>query len=167
MLPATIDPFSCEGPALYWFKFAHPGSVFHTTDHNFGNTKGLSVGKEMCCQATQHDYMKRALAKGRYALESGAARGKLFGETYIDTTPTTWSQQHLATCFTWAFSQHVLYCNRRHSKFFDRDGQEEEDIATQSDGFNKISKAQVKLDFIHTRSFLQECCTVDKTDDGS
>eukprot|EP00957_Ditylum_brightwellii_P142614 10865846-Ditylum_brightwellii.AAC.1 len=61
MLPATIDLFSCEGLALNWFKFAHPRSVFHTTDHNFGKTKGSVVGKEMCCQATQDDYMKGLL----------------------------------------------------------------------------------------------------------
>eukprot|EP00957_Ditylum_brightwellii_P204080 15337567-Ditylum_brightwellii.AAC.1 len=63
MLPATIDLFGCEGPALHWFKFAHPRSVFHTTDHNFGKAKGSAVGKEMCCQATQDDYMKGLLLK--------------------------------------------------------------------------------------------------------
>eukprot|EP00957_Ditylum_brightwellii_P046879 3558102-Ditylum_brightwellii.AAC.1 len=135
MLPATMDPFSCEGPALHWFKFAHPSSVFHTTDHSFGKEKGSAVGKEMCCQKTQEDYIKELLLKTDKHWKVVKPEGKLFGETYIDTTPTAWNQQHLATHFTWEFAQHVLYCTRRHNRFSDTDAQE--DIAITSVGYNK------------------------------
>eukprot|EP00957_Ditylum_brightwellii_P200078 15252511-Ditylum_brightwellii.AAC.1 len=45
MLPATIDLFGCEGHYLHCFKFAHPRSVFDTTDHNFGEAKSSVVGE--------------------------------------------------------------------------------------------------------------------------
>eukprot|EP00957_Ditylum_brightwellii_P181247 13806388-Ditylum_brightwellii.AAC.1 len=81
MLPATIDLSGCEGPALHWFKFAHPGSVFHTTDHNFGKAKGSAVGKEMCHQAIRDDYMKGLLLKADMHWKVVRPEGFFFGET--------------------------------------------------------------------------------------
>eukprot|EP00957_Ditylum_brightwellii_P167716 12768002-Ditylum_brightwellii.AAC.1 len=43
--------------------------------------------------------------------------GQLFGETYWDRTLSAWLSQFLATRYTWAFTQHIAWCQHRNNQF--------------------------------------------------
>eukprot|EP00957_Ditylum_brightwellii_P181547 13828660-Ditylum_brightwellii.AAC.1 len=40
----------------------------------------------------------------------------LFGDTYKDQTPSTWSSQFLATPYMWAFAQHIIWCQHQNNQ---------------------------------------------------
>eukprot|EP00957_Ditylum_brightwellii_P100030 7623742-Ditylum_brightwellii.AAC.1 len=43
--------------------------------------------------------------------------GKRFGPTYIDSSPSAWSQQFLGTPYSWTFSQHLTRCIQHNDQF--------------------------------------------------
>eukprot|EP00957_Ditylum_brightwellii_P203951 15336904-Ditylum_brightwellii.AAC.1 len=117
MLPATINPFLKESPAISWLQHGNKQRVFHQDTYNCGNAAGTQVGQEMCRLSTSDALLSALLPKANELWKDSKKDHVLFGSTYIDTTPTAWSQQFLATRYTWVFTQHLLFCYHRNVQF--------------------------------------------------
>eukprot|EP00957_Ditylum_brightwellii_P142220 10835264-Ditylum_brightwellii.AAC.1 len=50
-----------------------------------------------------HPTLKGLLPKSDRAWSQQHSTGKLFEPTYIDSSPSAWSQQLLGTCYPWTF----------------------------------------------------------------
>eukprot|EP00957_Ditylum_brightwellii_P204777 15340825-Ditylum_brightwellii.AAC.1 len=112
LLPATINPYIEEGPAISWFRYGNSrAGIFNTILHNFGNAQGTQAGIEMCHLAMCDSDMVAIIPKAdhfwKMAKQDTMA---LFSTTYVDTIPATWSSQFLAAKYIWAFLQHILWC---------------------------------------------------------
>eukprot|EP00957_Ditylum_brightwellii_P171438 13051136-Ditylum_brightwellii.AAC.1 len=62
LLPATIDPFIAEGPAMTWFRYGSQWRKenFNTLLHDFERAQGTQAGIEMC-RLTMQGKDKRAI----------------------------------------------------------------------------------------------------------
>eukprot|EP00957_Ditylum_brightwellii_P204715 15340501-Ditylum_brightwellii.AAC.1 len=87
LLPAAIDPFISEGPALQWFRYGRNTQAFDASHHNFGRSQGTPIRKHMCSITMQDDDMCGLIRKANKTWKDSTEQGSLFGETYLDTTP--------------------------------------------------------------------------------
>eukprot|EP00957_Ditylum_brightwellii_P119773 9138098-Ditylum_brightwellii.AAC.1 len=117
MLPATFDPFLKEGPAISWLWHGNKQQVFHQETYNFGNAVDTQSGLEMCCLSTSDPLLTALLLKANKLWKERKTDTVPFGSTYIDTPPSTWRQQFLATHYTWAFTRHLLSCYHCNNQF--------------------------------------------------
>eukprot|EP00957_Ditylum_brightwellii_P100075 7626712-Ditylum_brightwellii.AAC.1 len=105
LLPTTIDPFAMEGPALQWFRYGSTKtSIFDTSRHKFGNAVGTPGGIGMCQLTMRDQDMAAILPKANREWHNCHVSAKLFGSTYADPTPSTWSKTFLAAKYTWTFA---------------------------------------------------------------
>eukprot|EP00957_Ditylum_brightwellii_P010360 783305-Ditylum_brightwellii.AAC.1 len=105
-----------EGPALDWLREGKKKKphFFNTSCHNFGHATGTKMGIKMCRLATRDPDLTAILPKANKFWKSNTAHNSCpFGSTYADVTSSTWSNQFLTTRYTWAFTQHILWCQHK------------------------------------------------------
>eukprot|EP00957_Ditylum_brightwellii_P105129 8013552-Ditylum_brightwellii.AAC.1 len=101
---------------MTWFCYGrrHCRENFNTLLYDFGRAQGTQVGIEMCRLTMRYEDMRAIIPKA----DSLWKKNKndilgLFGVTYVDKTPASWSAQCLGSKYTWAFLQHILWCQQK------------------------------------------------------
>eukprot|EP00957_Ditylum_brightwellii_P141762 10801218-Ditylum_brightwellii.AAC.1 len=118
LLPATIDPFIAEGPAMTCFRYGRVQRLqnFNTLLHDFGRAQGTQASIEMCRLTMMDNDMQAIVPKAdSFWIQKRSDTLGLFGATHVDNTPATWSAQFLGSKYTWVFSQHILWCQQKNS----------------------------------------------------
>eukprot|EP00957_Ditylum_brightwellii_P160998 12257057-Ditylum_brightwellii.AAC.1 len=118
LLPATINPFIAEGLAVTWFQYGwmQHQQNFNTLLHDFGRAQGTQAGIEICRLTMMDEDMQAIVPKANSFWKHKRSNTLgLFGATHVDTTPALWSAQFLGSKYTWAFSQHILWCQQKTS----------------------------------------------------
>eukprot|EP00957_Ditylum_brightwellii_P175184 13337094-Ditylum_brightwellii.AAC.1 len=97
LLPASIDPFMKEGPALHLFRYGNTNKAFDLSNHDFGNAQGTQACIAMSKQSLEDGDMRGVICKADITWKHLHNGNRLFGETHKDQTPSAWSSQFLAT----------------------------------------------------------------------
>eukprot|EP00957_Ditylum_brightwellii_P125272 9548775-Ditylum_brightwellii.AAC.1 len=116
LLPASIDPFMREGPALHWFRYGNAKKTFDLSSHDFGHAQGTKAGIAMSKQSLEDGDICGVIHKADITWKLLHHGNRLFSDTYKDRTPSNWSSQFLATRYTWAFAQHIILCQHRNNQ---------------------------------------------------
>eukprot|EP00957_Ditylum_brightwellii_P183375 13968527-Ditylum_brightwellii.AAC.1 len=87
------------------------------SNHDFGAAAGSDTGKRMSTYTLEDGDLCRIIRKADVMWRSKQPGDTLFGETHWDRNPSAWSFQFLATRYTWAFAQLIIWSQHRNNQF--------------------------------------------------